>query len=172
MGAISSLLASTISTPQNAGEAPAPRRSQAVDERSRHLPAERREEQRAAPIERREHGADEQLIELAAAVGAPVPERRVVEARPHAAAIGHDEDHAALGRQHAPHLAQQVPRAVGHLEAMHGEQPVDRTVGERQAVVVDQHRLCEAPSRGQRTAPWLSGISAPRRCASPRKAPR
>ena len=68
-------------------------------------------------------------------------ERRLVEPRPHAAPVGHDEDHAPLRRQHAPHLAQQLPRAVGDFEAVHGKQPVDRSVGERQAVVVDQHAV-------------------------------
>ena len=115
---------------------------------------------------------DQELVELAAAVGTAMAERRVVEARPHAAPVRHDEEQAALGRQHAPHLAQELPRAVGDLEAMHGEQPVDGAVGERQAVVVHEHAVCEGASRGQRTAPWLSGISAPRCSASPRKAPR
>ena len=68
-------------------------------------------------------------------------EGRLVEARPHAAPVRHDEDHAALGRQHAPHLAQELPRAVGDLEAMYGEQSVNRAVGERQAVIVHQHAL-------------------------------
>src|SRR6185312_363974 len=87
-----------------------------------YLAPERRKKQRSAPVERREHSPDQELVELPAAIGTAMAEGRLVEARPHATPVRHDEDHAALRRQHAPHLAQELPRAVSDLEAMYGEQ--------------------------------------------------
>ena len=61
----------------------------------------------SSQYDRREKRLAATAFELAAAVGAALPERRRVEARPHPRRFGTTIEHPAVRRQHAPHFAQQ-----------------------------------------------------------------
>jgi len=70
-------------------------------------------------------------------------ERRVVGAGPHAAPIGNHGNHPARRGQHAPDLAQQGNRVVGHFERMHEQDAIDLRVGKRHLKLVDQGNLIQ-----------------------------
>ena len=149
---------------------------------------DRRHEQRLAPGGRREPGLPQQLRDLRARIRPAVAERRAVGAGPYAAAIGNDRDQPAGRRQHAPHLAQQTFRIVGHFQRMHQQDAVDRGIRQRHTKIVDQGRqrrprrrpfqhalrrrhegdaalavLAEQPEIGRRIAEAEHALALPRR---------
>jgi len=98
--------------------------------------AHRRDVERAARSGRGEHVVAQDARKLGLPVGLAPAERRALEPRPDAAAVGRDDQQPALAGKHAPGLAQQVALTLAALQAVDQEHPVDRGIGQRQLPTV------------------------------------
>ena len=130
----SSLRASTMMTPPKPGDNRAPSRSNAVADR---ITIRRSNGGTYSACDQSvgvNSASAQQTLELAAAVGPAMPERRRIDTRPYAGAVRHHQQQSALRRQHPPDLAQQRLDALGHFEAVDRQQLVDGIVRQRQLV--------------------------------------
>ena len=100
--------------------------------------AEGRHIERLGLVDRREQGVAQQFPQLAARIGAALPEGGRLQLRPDAAPIGHHDEHPPAGGQDAPDFRKQFAGRFAQLQRMHHQHPVDAGVGQGHHGGVDE----------------------------------